>query len=39
MQIKEFCEKYKVSHQTVYEKLHRRENDILRGHIKKLPKQ
>ena len=39
MQIKEFCENYKVSHQTVYEKLHRRENDILRGHIKKLPKQ
>ena len=39
MQIKEFCEKYKVSHQTVYEKLHRRENDILCGHIKRLPKQ
>ena len=39
MKINEFCEKYKVSHQTVYEKLHRRENDILRGHIKRLPKQ
>ena len=39
MQIKEFCEKYKVSHQTVYEKLHRRENGVLSGHIKRLPKQ
>ena len=38
MQIKEFCEKYKVAPQSVYEKIHRHEYGDLYGHITKLPK-
>ena len=37
MLISEFYRKYKVSHQSVYEKTHRHENGVLLGHIKKLP--
>ena len=39
MLIKEFCKKYKVAPQSVYEKIHRHEYGDLYGHIVKLPKQ
>ena len=39
MQIKEFCKKYKVTPQSVYEKIHRHEYGDLYGHITKQPKQ
>ena len=39
MLIKEFCTKYKVAPQSVYEKIHRHEYGDLYGHIVKLPKQ
>ena len=39
MLIKEFCRKYNVAPQSVYEKIHRHEYGDLYGHIVKLPKQ
>ena len=38
MLIKEFCRKYNVAPQSVYEKIHRHEYGDLYGHIVKLPK-
>ena len=39
MLIKEFCGKYNVAPQSVYEKIHRHEYGDLYGHITKVPKQ